>query len=65
MTNPFKQLSEQLEQHLYIADDDLVTTLSLMQSIERLLLNDRYVGVNTEIGTANNFSPNDKMLLPS
>lgn len=50
MTDQFKQLSEQLEHHHYIADDDLVTTLSLMESLERPLLIEGEAGVGkTEI----------------
>ena len=50
MTDPFKQLSDKLEQHHYIADTDLVTTLSLMDSLGRPLLIEGEAGVGkTEI----------------
>lgn len=50
MTDPFKQLSDKLEQHHYIADTDLVTTLSLMDTLERPLLIEGEAGVGkTEI----------------
>ena len=35
MPNTFEYLNQQLEQHQYIADTDLVTTLSLMDTLER------------------------------
>jgi MoxR-like ATPase len=50
MTNQFKHLNEQLAQHQYIADADLVTTLSLMDSLQRPLLIEGEAGVGkTEI----------------
>ena len=50
MTNQFEHLSQQLEQHHYIADADLVTTLSLMDTLERPLLIEGDAGVGkTEI----------------
>ncbi|HIF17910.1 MAG TPA: MoxR family ATPase [Cycloclasticus sp.] len=50
MTNQFEHLSQQLEQHQYIADADLVTTLSLMDSLQRPLLIEGEAGVGkTEI----------------
>jgi len=50
MTNSFDVLSDQLEQHHYIADTDLVTTLSLMDTLERPLLIEGDAGVGkTEI----------------
>jgi len=50
MTNNFDALSSQLEQHHYIADTDLVTTLSLMDTLERPLLIEGDAGVGkTEI----------------
>ena len=50
MPNKFEQLGQQLEQHSYIADADLVTTLSLMETLERPLLIEGEAGVGkTEI----------------
>jgi MoxR-like ATPase len=50
MPNTFDSLSTQLEQHHYIADADLVTTLSLMDTLERPLLIEGDAGVGkTEI----------------
>jgi len=50
MPNKFEQLDQQLEQHNYIADADLVTTLSLMETLERPLLIEGEAGVGkTEI----------------
>ncbi|PCI70635.1 MAG: ATPase [Piscirickettsiaceae bacterium] len=50
MTNQFEHLNQQLAQHQYIADADLVTTLSLMDSLQRPLLIEGEAGVGkTEI----------------
>ncbi|PHS73355.1 MAG: ATPase [Cycloclasticus sp.] len=50
MTDQFEHLNEQLAQHQYIADADLVTTLSLMDSLQRPLLIEGEAGVGkTEI----------------
>lgn len=50
MTSTFVELNNQLEQHHYIADSDLVTTLSLMDTLERPLLIEGDAGVGkTEI----------------
>ncbi len=50
MPNKFEQLGQQLEHHSYIADADLVTTLSLMETLERPLLIEGEAGVGkTEI----------------
>ncbi len=50
MPNTFEQLNQQLVQHQYIADADLVTTLSLMESLQRPLLIEGDAGVGkTEI----------------
>lgn len=50
MDMPFEQLSQKLEQSHYIADADLVTTLSLMESLSRPLLLEGEAGVGkTEI----------------
>jgi MoxR-like ATPase len=50
MTNTFEHLNQQLAQHQYIADADLITTLSLMESLQRPLLIEGEAGVGkTEI----------------
>jgi len=50
MPDKLEQFSQQLEQHQYIADADLVTTLSLMETLGRPLLIEGEAGVGkTEV----------------